>query len=64
VRIELTEALAAVPAFSVQAPPRVRHRPAGRVGNALGRNNVEINQGNLRSVSVARPVNVRAWCST
>ena len=54
VRIELAEALAAVPAgFSVQAPPRVAIDLPG-VGNALGRNVVEINQGNLRSVSVAQ----------
>ena len=54
IRIELSEALAAVPAgFSVQAPPRIAIDLPG-VGNAIGRNNVEINQGNLRSVSVAQ----------
>ncbi|MBK9360515.1 MAG: type IV pilus secretin PilQ [Rubrivivax sp.] len=54
VRIELAEALTAVPAgFSIQAPPRVAIDLPG-VGNALGRNAVEINQGNLRSVSVAQ----------
>ncbi len=54
VRIELAEPLAAVPAgFSVQAPPRVAIDLPG-VGNALGRSTVEINQGNLRSVSVAQ----------
>ncbi|MFT3819488.1 MAG: type IV pilus secretin PilQ [Rubrivivax sp.] len=54
VRVELSEALAAPPAgFAVQAPPRVAIDLAG-VGNALGRNTVEINQGNLRSVSVAQ----------
>ena len=54
VRIELTEALPAVPTgFSVQAPPRVAIDLPG-VSNALGRNAVEINQGNLRSVSVAQ----------
>ncbi len=53
-RIELSEALAAVPAgFSVQAPPRIAIDLPG-VGNAIGRNSVEINQGNLRSVSVAQ----------
>jgi type IV pilus assembly protein PilQ len=54
VRIELSEALPAVPTgFSIQAPPRVAIDLPG-VGNALGRNSVEINQGNLRSVSVAQ----------
>jgi type IV pilus assembly protein PilQ len=53
-RIELSEALAAVPAgFSTQAPPRIAIDLPG-VGNAMGRNVVEINQGNLRSVSVAQ----------
>jgi type IV pilus assembly protein PilQ len=54
VRIELAQPLAAVPAgFAVQAPPRVALDLPG-VGNALGRNTVELNQGNLRSVSVAQ----------
>jgi type IV pilus assembly protein PilQ len=54
VRIELSEALPAVPTgFAVQAPPRVAIDLPG-VSNALGRNVVEINQGNLRSVSVAQ----------
>jgi type IV pilus assembly protein PilQ len=54
VRIELSEALAAVPAgFSTQAPPRIAIDLPG-VGNAMGRNVVEINQGNLRSVNVAQ----------
>jgi type IV pilus assembly protein PilQ len=54
VRIELSEALATVPnGFSVQAPPRIAIDLPG-VTNALGRNSVEINQGNLRSVSVAQ----------
>jgi type IV pilus assembly protein PilQ len=53
VRIELSEALAAVPSgFAVQTPPRVAIDLPG-VGNGLGRNAVEINQGNLRSVNVA-----------
>jgi type IV pilus assembly protein PilQ len=53
VRIELTEALAGVPnGFSVQSPPRIAIDLPG-VTNALGRNNVEVNQGNLRSVAVA-----------
>ncbi len=54
VRIELSEPLAAVPAgFTIQTPPRIAIDLPG-VGNALGRNSVEINQGNLRSVNVAQ----------
>ena len=64
VRIELSEALTAVPGgFAVQTPPRIAIDLPG-VGNALGRNSVEINQGNLRSVTSPRPVNARGWCST
>ncbi len=54
VRIELSEALPAAPTgFSIQQPPRIAIDLPG-VGNAMGRNSVEINQGNLRSVSVAQ----------
>jgi type IV pilus assembly protein PilQ len=54
VRIELKEALTAVPAgFSIQTPPRIAIDLPG-VGNELGRTAVDINQGNLRSVSVAQ----------
>jgi type IV pilus assembly protein PilQ len=54
VRIELSEPLSAVPAgFAVQAPPRIAIDLPG-VGNAMGRNMVDINQGNLRSVTVAQ----------
>jgi type IV pilus assembly protein PilQ len=54
VRIELSEALASVPTgFTVQAPPRVAIDLPG-IGNGLGRSSVEVNQGNLRSVSVAQ----------
>ncbi len=54
VRIELSAPLAAVPVgFTVQTPPRIAIDLPG-VTNALGRNSVEINQGNLRSVSVAQ----------
>ena len=53
VRVELSEALNAAPAgFAVQTPPRVAIDLPG-VGNALGRSSVEINQGNVRGVSVA-----------
>ena len=54
VRIELSEALPGVPnGFSVQSPPRIAIDLPG-VSNATGRSSVEINQGNLRSVSVAQ----------
>ncbi|MBL8361142.1 MAG: type IV pilus secretin PilQ [Rubrivivax sp.] len=54
VRIELSEPLKGVPAgFSTQAPPRIAI-DLPNVSNALGRNMVEINQGNLRSVAVAQ----------
>jgi type IV pilus assembly protein PilQ len=54
IRIEMSEPLAAIPAgFTVQAPPRVAIDLPG-VSNALGKSSVEINQGNLRSVSVAQ----------
>lgn len=54
VRIELSEPLAAVPnGFAVQAPPRIAIDLPG-VSNGLGRNSIEVNQGNLRSVSVAQ----------
>ena len=54
VRIELSEPLAVLPnGFTVQTPPRIALDLPG-VSNALGKSNVEINQGNLRSVSVAQ----------
>ena len=54
IRIELSEALTAVPAgFAIQTPPRIAIDLPG-VGSALGRSSVEINQGNLRSVNVAQ----------
>jgi len=54
VRIELSEALTVVPSgFSVQTPPRIAIDLPG-VGNAMGKNTVEINQGNLRSATVAQ----------
>jgi len=54
VRVELSEPLAAVPGgFTVQTPPRIAIDLPG-VGNALGRNSVEMNQGNVRTVSVAQ----------
>ena len=54
VRIELSEALTVVPTgFTIQTPPRIAIDLPG-VGSALGKSNIEINQGNLRSVSVAQ----------
>jgi len=50
----MTEPLAAIPAgFTVQAPPRIAIDLPG-VTNGLGKSSVEINQGNLRSVSIAQ----------
>jgi type IV pilus assembly protein PilQ len=54
VRIELSEPLTAIPAgFTIQAPARIAIDLPG-VGNAMGKSIVDINQGNLRSVSVAQ----------
>lgn len=54
VRIELSEPLASAPSgFTVQTPPRIA-LDLPNVGNAMGRSNIEINQGNLRSVNVAQ----------
>jgi len=54
VRIELAQPLSSVPAgFAVQSPPRIAIDLPG-VSNAIGRNLVEVNQGNLRSVAVAQ----------
>ncbi|HSB26039.1 MAG TPA: type IV pilus secretin PilQ [Burkholderiaceae bacterium] len=54
VRIELAEPINALPTgFTVQAPPRVALDLPG-IGNGLGRSTVDVNQGNLRSVSVAQ----------
>ncbi|MCE4537618.1 type IV pilus secretin PilQ [Pelomonas sp. P7] len=54
VRIELSEPLPAVPTgFTIQTPPRIAIDLPGVV-NGIGRNQVEINQGNLRSANVAQ----------
>jgi len=54
VRIELAQALTSLPVgFSIQSPPRIAIDLPG-VNNAVGRNSVEINQGNLRSVNIAQ----------
>lgn len=52
VRIDLSEALVAVPTgFATQSPARIALDFPG-VENALGRSLVEVNQGNLKSVNV------------
>ena len=54
IRVELSGVLGAVPSgFTVQAPPRIALDLPG-VTSALGKSTIEINQGNLRSVSVAQ----------
>ncbi len=54
VRIELTEPLAAVPTgFSIQSPARIALDFPG-ASNAMGRSQVEINQGNLKSINVVQ----------
>ncbi|MFN0183394.1 MAG: type IV pilus secretin PilQ [Aquabacterium sp.] len=53
VRIEMAQPLQAVPTgFAIQTPPRVALDLPG-VSNAAGKNTIEINQGNLRSVNIA-----------
>lgn len=52
IRIDLSQPLAAVPTgFTIQVPARIALDFPG-VTNALGKSNVDINQGNLRSVNV------------
>jgi type IV pilus assembly protein PilQ len=54
VRVELAEPLAQLPqGFTVQTPPRIAIDLPG-VGNAVGRQTIDINQGNVRSVTVAQ----------
>nr|WP_235533584.1 MULTISPECIES: type IV pilus secretin PilQ [unclassified Roseateles] len=54
VRIELSEPLTALPrGFTIQTPPRIALDLPGVV-NGIGRNQVDINQGNLRSANVAQ----------
>ena len=53
VRIDLSQALAQLPgSFSVQSPARIALDFPNASG-AMGRSNVDVNQGNLRSISVA-----------
>jgi type IV pilus assembly protein PilQ len=54
VRIELSEALTAIPkGFVVQTPPRIAIDLPG-VTNGMSKPTVDVNQGNLRSVNVAQ----------
>jgi type IV pilus assembly protein PilQ len=54
IRIDFAQPLAAVPAgFSIQAPARVALDVPGAT-NGMGRNTVDINQGNVRSVNVVQ----------
>ncbi|TFY99604.1 type IV pilus secretin PilQ [Ramlibacter rhizophilus] len=54
IRIDFSQPLAAVPkGFSIQSPARIALDVPGAT-NALGRNSVEVNQGNVRSVSVVQ----------
>jgi type IV pilus assembly protein PilQ len=54
IRIDLSQPLTAIPTgFSIQSPARIALDFPG-ISNGMGRSTVEINQGNLRSVSVVQ----------
>lgn len=54
VKIDLSEALSSVPpGFAIQSPARIALDFPG-ISNAMGRSNVEVNQGNLKSVTVVQ----------
>lgn len=54
VRVDLAQALDSVPSgFTIQSPARIALDFQG-VTNAMGRSSIEINQGNLKSVSVVQ----------
>jgi type IV pilus assembly protein PilQ len=54
VRIDLSQPLAGVPTgFAIQSPARIALDFPG-VSNAMGRSTVDVNQGNLKSVSVVQ----------
>ncbi len=54
VRVDLTKALDAVPTgFAIQSPARIALDFPG-VTNSMGRSTVEVNQGNLKSISVVQ----------
>ena len=54
VRIDLSQPLATVPTgFTIQSPARIALDFPG-ISNGMGRSTVEINQGNLKSVTVVQ----------
>jgi type IV pilus assembly protein PilQ len=54
VKIDLSQALETVPAgFSIKTPPRIALDFPG-VSNAMGRSTIDINQGNLKSVTLVQ----------
>ena len=54
IRIDLSQALKAVPTgFTIQSPARIALDFPG-VTNAMGRSTVDVNQGNLKSVTVVQ----------
>ena len=54
IRIDLSQPLAAIPTgFTIQSPARIALDFPG-ITNGMGRSTVDINQGNLRSVSVVQ----------
>jgi type IV pilus assembly protein PilQ len=54
IKIDLSQPLAALPTgFSIQSPARIALDFPG-VANAIGRSTIDINQGNLKSVSVVQ----------
>ncbi len=54
VRVDLSQALSALPTgFTIQSPARIAI-DFPNVGNAMGRSQVEINQGNLKSANVVQ----------
>lgn len=57
VRVDLSQALTEVPnGFSIQSPARIA-LDFPNVASAMGRSNIEVNQGNLKSVSVVQAGN-------
>ena len=57
VRVDLSQALSELPAgFSIQSPARIA-LDFPNVVSAMGRSNIEVNQGNLKSVSVVQAGN-------
>ena len=54
VRIDLSKALAVLPSgFAIQSPPRIA-LDFPNVSNAMGRSTIDVNQGNLKSVTVVQ----------